>query len=219
MKLNLSAGKSIFSIKKKCIIKFHFTYKRQTNPDITSFMKEKNITQYQVLEQMYIQRVLEKVKSNNKTSVVWQEVYQNQYGVPLPSDTVIQIWTGNRFVLINEITKAGFPVLLSTCWYLDHLLTGGDWQKFYKCDPYDFVGSEAQQKLILGGEACMWSESVDNTNILQRIFPRVSATAEKLWSQNYPEDINTVKQRLEEHTCRMRNRKIPAQPPNGPGFC
>lgn len=102
---------------------------------------------------------------------------------------------------------------------MDHLSTGGDWRKFYNCDPHDFVGTQAQKKLVLGGEACMWGEVVNDQNILQRIFPRVSATAEKLWSQEAVKNADQAAARLEEHTCRMNLRNVPAQPPNGPGFC
>lgn len=60
---------------------------------------------------------------------------------------------------------------------------------------------------------------VDNGNVLQRIFPRVSATAEKLWSPYDVKDVVNAARRLEEHACRMKLRGLPAQPPNGPGFC
>lgn len=65
----------------------------------------------------------------------------------------------------------------------------------------------------------MWGEVVDNANILQRIFPRASATAEKLWSQADVTNVDEAMERMEEHYCRMRLRNIPAQPPNGPGYC
>lgn len=118
-----------------------------------------------------------------------------------------------------QITRDNLPALLSTCWYLDHLATGGDWVKFYKCDPLDFPGSDVQKNLIRGGEACMWAEVVDDANVLQRIFPRVCATAERLWSSGDVINVDEAMTRLEEHYCRLRNRNIPAQPPSGPGLC
>lgn len=51
-----------------------------------------------------------------------------------------------------------------------------------------------------------------------RIWPRASAAAERLWSSTKPDEYKAA-QRLEEHACRMNRRGIPAQPPNGPGFC
>lgn len=109
--------------------------------------------------------------------------------------------------------------IFSSCWYLDYLQTGGDWQKYYGCDPQDFPGTDEQKKLIIGGEACMWAESVDEYNVMSRIWPRASAAAEKLWSDKSVNDIDDARQRIEEHTCRMNFRGIPAQPPNGPGVC
>lgn len=60
---------------------------------------------------------------------------------------------------------------------------------------------------------------VDNTNILQRIFPRACAAAERLWSQEDVKDVDEASRRIEEHTCRMKSRGLPAQPPNSAGFC
>jgi len=189
----------------------------QSNNEIREYMSKNNVKTYQMLEEIYIQRIVDIVHNLNASSVVWQEVFEN--GVRLPNQTVVQVWTGDRQSLLQQVTNRGLPALLSSCWYLDHLNSGGDWKSFYSCEALDFPGTEQQKKLVLGGEACMWSEVVDNGNVLQRIFPRVSATAEKLWSQLDVTDLNDAAARLEEHTCRMKLRGLPAQPPNGPGFC
>lgn len=178
-----------------------------------------NITSYAQLEEQYIQRVVNMAQAANVSSIVWQEVFTN--GVKLPKETVVHVWIDqNVSDLLNRITREGLPAILSAGWYLDHLKTGGDWDEFYRVDPHDFRGTDAQKALVIGGEACMWAESVDSTNVVQRIFPRACATAEKLWSTKVgAKDFAYAERRLEEHTCRMQTRGIPAQPPNGPGFC
>lgn len=189
----------------------------ETNTEIIHYMKSHNITDFAMMEEIYIQKLIDQISTLDKNSIVWQEVFTN--GVRLPNGTVVHIWTGNQMKLLYKITLDGFPALLSTCWYLDHLATGGDWVKFYNCDPHKFPGTKQQKDLVMGGEACMWGESVDDSNVIQRIFPRASATAEKLWSQEDVTDVNYAMRRLEEHYCRMRLRNIAAQPPNGPGYC
>jgi len=188
-----------------------------TNQDIIDFMKTFNITSFEQLEELYVQKLIDKVTSLKKNSIVWQEVYTN--GVKLPSGTVVHVWTGDQRQLLSKITNEKLPALLSACWYLDHLSTGGDWVNFYKCDPLDFPGTSDQKKMVFGGEACMWAEVVDDANVLQRIFPRACATAERLWSPSTVNNVDQAMERLEEHYCRLRARNIPAQPPNGPGMC
>lgn len=110
--------------------------------------------------------------------------------------------------------KSGHRVLLSSCWYLNYISYGSDWLALYKCNPNKIA---SQSNLFLGGEACMWGEYVDETNLLPRSWPRASAVAEVLWSHVFNE--TEAAHRLEEHVCRMRRRGIPAQPANGPSYC
>lgn len=116
------------------------------------------------------------------------------------------------------MTAEGHPALVSQCWYLDHLESGGDWHKFYECDPNNFNGTEAQKRLVIGGEACMWSEFVDASNLSPRVWPRAAAAAERLWS-TVTVDFDEADRRMEEHVCRLHRRGIRAQPANGPGYC
>lgn len=39
-----------------------------------------------------------------------------------------------------------------------------------------------QMELILGGEACLWTELVDQNNLNTRLWPRLGAIAEKFWT-------------------------------------
>jgi hexosaminidase len=109
--------------------------------------------------------------------------------------------------------------IYSGCWYLSDLSTGSDWEKFYKCEALNFSGTDDQKKLVMGGEALMWGEFVNEYSIMPRVWPRASAVAEKLWSAQYVNDTEAAKPRLQEQACRMNRRGIAAQPPNGSGVC
>ena len=60
------------------------------------------------------------------------------------------------------------------------------WQTVYDNSPRRLYrgqgGSPANEELILGGEAAMWTEQVDSAAIVHKLWPRAAALAERLWS-------------------------------------
>ncbi|XP_017286745.1 beta-hexosaminidase subunit beta isoform X2 [Kryptolebias marmoratus] len=184
----------------------------KSNPDIQKFMAQQGFGQdYTKLESYYIQGLLDIVTSTNKGYVVWQEVFDN--GVKLKPDTVVHVWIGGGSDKeMSNVTAAGYTTILSAPWYLDYISTGQDWQKYYKVEPLNFNGTEEQKKLVIGGEACLWGEYVDATNLTPRLWPRASAVAERLWSAKDVTDISDAFNRLSVHRCRMVERGIPAEP-------
>ncbi|XP_059486841.1 beta-hexosaminidase subunit beta-like [Neocloeon triangulifer] len=188
----------------------------KSNPDITKYMKMHNFTGYNQLESFYVDKAVQTIYALNKSTIVWQEVFDNG-GTRLDRNTVVHIWKGNYPEELRKITAANYMTLLSSCWYLDHL--GVDWKVMYKCDPQNFEGTPKQKRLVLGGEACMWSEVVDFTNVIPRVFPRASAAAERLWSDQTVKDIADASNRLDEFRCRLVRRGIHAEPSRGPGYC
>jgi hexosaminidase len=66
--------------------------------------------------------------------------------------------------------------------------------KFEKIEPL----TPEEEKNILGGEACMWSEMVDSVTILSRIWPRAAAVAEKMWTpEQTSKDTEDMYRRIE----------------------
>lgn len=91
---------------------------------------------------------------------------------------------------------------------------------YYQCEPTGFNGTKVQKDLVLGGEAMMWGEFVDGTNLTPRLWPRASAVAERLWSDPVQtQSADAAWPRLHEFRCRMMARGYEVEPPNDPDYC
>lgn len=194
----------------------------ESNPDIQTFMKQRGWKQFELLEQFFMQRLInitQEATKGNMRYLVWQEVIDNN--VVLPSDTVIHVWKdGNKFHdELARVTRYGYRTLLSSPWYLNYINYGVDWDRYYSVEPLAFNGTESQKKLIIGGEACVWGEFIDAVSLTSLTWPRASAVAERLWSNAAVNNTHAAAARLEEHRCRLIRRGFNVNPINGVSYC
>ena len=77
----------------------------------------------------------------------------------------------------EKVVASGLRCIVSNQdkWYLDHL--DATWEGFYMNEPLTNITNHNQQKLVLGGEVCMWGEHIDASDIEQTIWPRAAAAA------------------------------------------
>ena len=130
-------------------------------------------------------------------AVVWQELFddlekrQQRQSPPLsgrnkeegwsplsalPKQTVVDVWKLSDLDTIQKAAAVGHDVIVSACWYLDHL--NKDWEAFYECDPRKSLVTNltrSEKRRVVGGHASMWGERVDTTNFMSRVWPRASA--------------------------------------------
>jgi hexosaminidase len=160
------------------------------NPKIQQFKKQRNIKSNAELQAYFSSHVQEIVSKHNKIMVGWDEVLQPG----LPKDVIVQSWRGPDS--LAQGAKDGYGVILSSGYYLDLIQPAS---QHYAVDPLSGAVlnlTPEQQKHILGGESCMWSEYVGPETIDSRIWPRNAAIAERFWSPQSVTDVDSMYQRM-----------------------
>ena len=161
------------------------------NPKIQAFMRTHGLKSNQDLQAYFNQRVEKIVSKHGKIMVGWDEILRPD----LPKNIVVQSWRGQDS--LAQAAKQGFRGLLSYGYYLDLMWPAA---RHYAVDPMGDGAanlSPEEAARILGGEACMWSEYVSPENVDSRIWPRMAAVAERLWSASSVIDIDSMYRRME----------------------
>ncbi|KAG6420331.1 hypothetical protein SASPL_116855 [Salvia splendens] len=136
-----------------------------------------------------------------------------------PSTAFLQVstprrWfiTGWELVFVQRLWQKVFDAFTAT--KVSGILTV-PWESVYFAEPLEVITDASQQKLVLGGEVCMWGETADASDVQQTIWPRAAAAAEQLWSapeSGSSRNSTTVLQRLEYFRCLLTRRGVPAAP-------
>jgi hexosaminidase len=159
----------------------------KNNPQIVQFMNKKGMKDVQELQAYFVMRVHAILKKHNRTAIGWEESYNDS----LPKDIVVQVWgaMGTKRPSPLEIAERGNQVLISKGFYLDYFYPA----YFHYLNPN--IPAATNQNL-LGGEAALWAELVDENTFEGRAWPRTAAIAERLWSPENVNDVNDMYRRL-----------------------
>jgi hexosaminidase len=193
-------------------------------PSVVAWMEAHNLTTDSTYE-WFVTQVDAMALAINKKPMRWEEVW-NHFGTDLNPQTLIHVWLNAE--TMNNASSHGYQTVysLTNTYYLPH--TQLTWQEFYNVDILATVKNESAKQLVLGGQPCMWGEWVDTGDLLQTIWPRAAAAAERLWSYVVVSNSSAagVQQRLANFRVLLTQRGIPAAPlynteartaPPGPG--
>ncbi|RZF41892.1 hypothetical protein LSTR_LSTR005660 [Laodelphax striatellus] len=150
--------------------------------------------------------ILQEVTDKSPQAILWTSTLTEQKDVKEiiePSQYIIQIWTTGTDAQIKELAKNGYRMIFSNydALYLDcgfgGWVAGGNnwcspykpWQTIYSNDMVQLLkqvtGSEYRPEmaqLIYGASAALWTEQVDEQSLDGRVWPRLAALAERLWT-------------------------------------
>jgi hexosaminidase len=192
---------------------------------------------------VFVQRMNAAARALGRSPVRWEDAW-TALGTALDPSTVIHVWLSPA--TLGNVTSQGYRALYSyqgvyddvigyqNGWYLNGLWQ--PWQQMYDVDLLAGLsggggsGNASARALVLGGEAAQWGEEADGSDVLQTIWPRAAAVAERLWSYNMALNSSDpgVAARLAGFRCLLLGRGVPAtplnalqgrSPPSGPGSC
>jgi hexosaminidase len=167
------------------------------NKNIQAFKQKQGIKTDELLQQYFMARVEKLVAKRHKIMIGWDEIL----APGLPKESVIQSWRGQDS--LAAAAKLGYRGLLSNGYYLDLMSPAS---QHYLVDPMSGDAATLtpdQQKLILGGESCMWAEYVSTEIIDLRIWPRNVAIAERYWSPQSVRDVDSMYRRIDSESHRL----------------
>lgn len=162
-----------------------------SQPKIRAFMKSHKLPNAAALQAYFNKRLQRTLAKDGKKMVGWDEILAPD----LPKSIVIQSWRGTKS--LAEAARQGYPGILSAGYYLDLMQSAG---QHYAVDPLSGDAAALapeEQARILGGEAAMWEELVTPETLDAKLWPRLAAIAERLWSPQSVADPASMYARLE----------------------
>eukprot|EP01065_Artemidia_motanka_P032479 TRINITY_DN39495_c0_g1_i1.p1 TRINITY_DN39495_c0_g1~~TRINITY_DN39495_c0_g1_i1.p1 ORF type:complete len:613 (+),score=186.17 TRINITY_DN39495_c0_g1_i1:59-1840(+) len=161
----------------------------------------------------------------SKTPVLWQPTAAgpkdpawNPATVGLPKETVYMSWLNAASV--TAYAKAGARVVTTNGFYVAGMGSGG-WKNVYNTAVMPSGLSAAEQKLVLGGQVCLWGETMGAGNLDVRAWQIGAGAAENFWGkvENPPwEGGWALQDRFNRFLCYVQSWGVSATP-QMPSFC
>lgn len=164
-------------------------------------IQENQLKNEEHLQHFFLSKINQILEKQNKKMIGWDEIAEGG----LPKNAIVQSWRGMEGAIHALENNHQSIVSPTSHAYFDYDLKSIDLEKVYKFDPIPKMAKNQAEKaqLILGGECNMWSERAPQEKVDSKVFPRILAMSEVLWT--YPETRNYEQfyQRTQAHYLRL----------------
>jgi len=168
-------------------------------PKCQQRIKDENLKDEHELQSYFVKRMEKFINSKGKQIIGWDEILEGG----LAPEATVQSWRGVKGAI--DAAKQGHDVIVSPtshC-YLDYLVDITDLAKVYSFDPVPSELTLDERKHVLGSEGNMWSEYAPQELIDDRLFPRMLALSEVIWTYPTERDFESFRKRVQKHYDRL----------------
>jgi hexosaminidase len=183
---------------------------------VKQLMQTQHLKNMEEVQSYFEKRVEKIIESKGKKVIGWDEILEGG----LAPNAAVMSWRGVNGGI--AAAKLGHSVVMSptTFFYLDYMQGDAAIEppvyatlRLKTVYSYEPVPDSVDPKLILGGQANMWTEQAYNTRHLQyMIWPRSMAVAECLWSPKEKKDWDNFAARVEASFPRLDVEQVKYAP-------
>ena len=183
-------------------------------PKCQQRMRDEGLRDENELQSWFVGRIAKHLSARGRTLIGWDEILEGG----LARDVAVMNWRGLEHG-VNAV-KAGAEIVMSPtshC-YLDYYQSDDPkepraiftrethitLEQAYAFDPVPPGLTPEEERLVLGGQANVWTEFMpDTAHVEYMIFPRLCALAEVFWSDPVGRSFEEFSSRLRGHLHRL----------------
>ena len=156
------------------------------------------------LQTWLIEEMAKYLNTKGRQIIGWDEILEGG----IPADAMIQSWRGMEGGIAAAKQKHGVVMSPTSHCYLDYGLDNINMEKVYNFNPMPAELSAEEAKYIRGAEGNMWTERAPQELVDSKVFPRLLALSEVLWTAPQSRDYEAFAARVEKNYERLDQLKI-----------
>jgi hexosaminidase len=174
------------------------------SPECRLFMKENGMTSLNEIQNYFVKKMQEHLRSKGKTVIAWDDVIDGN----VDSKITMMYWRDWVTDSPERSAANGNPIIL-TPWshfYLSSTSNDENLQKLYYYNPANLFPANVMSK-VQGMHGCVWTEEIPSEAVFEKqVFPRIQALAEVCWTPG--RDWHSFQVRMKPHFSYMNSKNI-----------
>ena len=156
------------------------------------------------LQTWLIEEMAKYLYTKGRQIIGWDEILEGG----IPADAMIQSWRGMEGGIAAAKQKHGVVMSPTSHCYLDYGLDNINMEKVYNFNPLPAELTLEEAQYIRGAEGNMWTERAPQELVDSKVFPRLLALSEVLWTAPKKRDYEAFAARVQKNYERLDQLNI-----------